>query len=204
MKKFTRTMALALVMAMMLSMTAFAAPKVEEEVEKTVLTQSIDSEKIGSLTYTDGDIANEGQYMIFVVNKEDGTYLPTASSILYINQKQATKAGEITFENIFPKTMKNSGIMISGTNLTGPELIAKILAALLGDVTGDEKITTADAQEILRFAASLSSVIENDKSEWLGMADITGDGKITTADAQEILRFAASLSSMLDEVYPKD
>lgn len=183
MKKFTRTMALALAMAMMLSMTAFAAPKVEEEVKNTVLTRSIDSEKIGSLTYTDGDIANEGQYMIFVVQKEDGTYLPTASSILYINQKQAAEDGTITFENIFPKTMKNSGIMISGTGLREPELIAKILAALLGDATGDGDVNGADLIRLAQYLVSNASIDSN------GNADANGDDEVNGADLIRLAQY---------------
>lgn len=202
MKKFMRTIALALVMAMMMGITAFAAPVVEAEAGKNVsATVNDGGKKLDSVTYQDGKIAKDGQYMIFVVNKEDGSYLPTASSILYINQKQAEGNGTITFENVFPKAMRSSGIMISGTGLSMPELIAKIIAALLGYVNEDDDITAADAQEVLRFSVGLSSLITDTTFEWLGRSDVNGDDDITAADAQEILRYSVGLSSMLDDVY---
>lgn len=194
MKKFMRTIALALVMAMMMGITAFAAPKVEEEVAGTVDAKFAETgeyagKKLDSVTYKDSKIAKDGQYMIFVVNKEDGSYLPTASSILYINQKQAEGNGTITFENVFPKAMLSSGIMISGTGLSMPELIAKILAALLGDVDLDTEITTSDAAAILRAIAN-DQALEGEQG---AVADADGDSDITTSDAAKILRFVAGL-----------
>ena len=83
MKKVMRTAAMTLAAAMMLGVTAFAAPVVEEmngyEVSAIV---DANGNKLTSLTLTDGAIEEDGQYMIFVV---DGDVV-TADSILYINQ----------------------------------------------------------------------------------------------------------------------
>ena len=209
MKKFMRTAAMMLAATMMLSLTVFAAaPQVKEKNGYEVSAQvDATGSKLTSLTLTDGAIEEDGQYMIFVVDGD----LPTVDSILYINQKQADEDGEITFENVYPKEMKNSNVMVSGTGFKAPVTIAEIVVGteptpdpepdvMLGDVNGDELITAADAQEIQRYAASLSSALdEMATDEMLAVADINGDGIITAADAQEIQRYAASLSSALDK-----
>jgi hypothetical protein len=65
---------------------------------------------------------------------------------------------------------------------------------LRGDVDGDGRVTTADALEILRYAAGLPNVIEGDERA-LAAADVNGDGKIDTADAMRILQIVAGLTS---------
>ena len=191
MKKVFRTIAMALVMAMMLGITAFAAPKVEAEAGKNV-SADITSEKINTLTYTDGKIAKDGQYMIFVVSPDGNSYVPTASSILYINQKQAEGNGTITFENVFPKAMKNSGILVSGTGLTAPQLIAKILAALLGDVDASGSFDVGDATQLLKWIAGLAGNFTPDA----GAADVDYSGEVDVGDATYLLKVLAGLAEL--------
>ena len=71
-----------------------------------------------------------------------------------------------------------------------------------GDVNRDGKVTAADAQEIQRNAAKLSSAYDTEpnKSYWILCADVNRDGKVTAADAQEIQRNAAKLSSAIDSL----
>ena len=60
---------------------------------------------------------------------------------------------------------------------------------LPGDLTGDGKITTADAHAAMRIAVKLD--LQTDLA--LRIGDVTGDGEITTADARLILRTAIGL-----------
>ena len=81
--------------------------------------------------------------------------------------------------------------------------IAKdVTVYLWGDVNRDGKVTAADAQEIQRNAAKLSSAYDTEpnKSYWILRADVNRDGKVTAADAQEIQRNAAKLSSAIDSL----
>ena len=193
MKKVFRTIALTLAMAMMLGITAMAAPKVEAEDGKEVTAvMNSGNQKLDTLTYEDDAITDGGQYMIFVVKPESGAYIPTASSILYINQKQAAEDGEITFENIFPKSMTSSGILISGTGLTAPELIAKILAALLGDVDGSGVFNVGDVTQLLKCFAGLAPGFEIDEAA----ADADGSGAVNVGDATFLLKVLAGLESL--------
>ncbi len=78
--------------------------------------------------------------------------------------------------------------------------IAKdVTVYLWGDVNRDGEVTAADAQEIQRNAAGLSSVFDTDpNSAYCTLrADVNRDGAITAADAQEIQRKAAGLSSTI-------
>ena len=78
--------------------------------------------------------------------------------------------------------------------------IAKdVTVYLWGDVNRDGEVTAADAQEIQRKAAGLSSVFDTDpNSAYCTLrADVNRDGKVTAADAQEIQRKAAGLSSTI-------
>ncbi len=73
---------------------------------------------------------------------------------------------------------------------------------LYGDVNGDGKVTAADAQEIQRYAAKLSSAFDRAKDvEYCKKcANVNGDSSITAADAQEIQRYAAKLTSAIDRL----
>ncbi len=78
--------------------------------------------------------------------------------------------------------------------------IAKdVTVYLWGDVNRDGEVTAADAQEIQRKAAGLSSVFDTDpNSAYCTLrADVNKDEKVTAADAQEIQRKAAGLSSTI-------
>ena len=78
-------------------------------------------------------------------------------------------------------------------------IVKDVTVYLWGDVNRDGKVTAADAQEIQRNAAGLSSVFDTDpNSAYCTLrADVNRDGVITAADAQEIQRKAAGLSSTI-------
>lgn len=67
-------------------------------------------------------------------------------------------------------------------------------AATFGDVTGDGVVKAADARTVLRYAAKLESLTE----EQLLCCDVNSDGKVNAADAREILRYSAKLVNDLN------
>ena len=89
-------------------------------------------------------------------------------------------------------------ITVGTDNITGKN----VTVYLWGDVNRDGKVTAADAQEIQRNAAKLSSAYDTEpnKCYWILRADVNRDGKVTAADAQEIQRNAAKLSSAIDSL----
>ena len=65
----------------------------------------------------------------------------------------------------------------------------------LGDSNGDGKVNTADAVTILRFAAEMAELTE----EQMRAADVNCDGVVNTGDAVLILKYAAGI---IDTLYP--
>jgi hypothetical protein len=65
----------------------------------------------------------------------------------------------------------------------------------LGDVDGDGEITIADALEILKFLAGISTL----SGDSLAAARITGGDEPTIADALEILKYLAGISNAIDK-----
>ena len=68
-----------------------------------------------------------------------------------------------------------------------------------GDVTGDGKITSADALQIQRYVVQRDSMLKNNANAQKA-ADVTGDGKVTSADALQIQRYVVKRPSVLDKL----
>ena len=68
-------------------------------------------------------------------------------------------------------------------------------AQMLGDIDGNGKYTASDARLVLRHAARLEELSEEQQK----VADVDKNGKITSADARLILRVAARLDIPFDE-----
>jgi len=63
------------------------------------------------------------------------------------------------------------------------------IGLIIGDLDGDEKITSADSLIILRMSVSLEPTTKENKP----LADVDDDGKVTSADALEVLRASVGL-----------
>ena len=70
-------------------------------------------------------------------------------------------------------------------------------AAASGDLTGDNKIGTGDARDILRAAIGLDTLSAAKKDA----ADVNLDGSVTTADARMALRVAVGLEKTDGKLY---
>lgn len=69
-------------------------------------------------------------------------------------------------------------------------------AVKMGDVTGDDKITAADARKTLRHSAGIELLSE----EGISAADVDNSGKITASDARKILRESAGLTKNFQSI----
>lgn len=190
MKHGIRKLALVLVLALLLSTAALAADKATVTPESGV-TLTFKDESQNNLTLTTQKTP-DGMYLVLVLaGEEDGTPLvPTESNILYINQTTADSSGSVTFDNVYPSTIKDSTVYLSGTGLTGLTKMGFIdLKVTLGDVDGDGEVTPTDASFVLRVAALLNTFDEKEEAA----ADVDGDGEITALDGSYILRYAAKL-----------
>lgn len=149
-----------------------------------------------SLTCTSNLIGTGGQYVVLMVEADlsgdTPAYTITEDSLIYINQTESQE-GSVSFDKVYPSRLADSVIILSGEAFTtNPVVVGTVEVTeegLLGDVNNDERITSADAQQILRYSAHL---IEFDSIQ-MQRADVSNDGRITSNDAQWILRYAAHL-----------
>ena len=137
-----------------------------------------------------------GQYsLVFLINTDTAqttTVVPTETNLYYIDQKGVSTTTE--FE-LIPKEMTEGvyNIYVSTDGTDGLSLkkvgsfrYGEKSAKMLGDVSGDAKITTVDAIMILECYAQLRDLD-------LSIADVSFDGKITTVDAIRVLQHYAQL-----------
>ena len=138
MKHGIRKLALVLVLALLLSTAALAADKATVTPVNNNVTLEFKDESQNNLRLTTQQTSN-GMYLVLVLAGEegdDGTPLvPTESNILYINQTTADSSGSVTFDNVYPSTIKDSTVYLSGTGLTGlTKMGSTDLLVMLGDV----------------------------------------------------------------------
>ncbi|MBR5427133.1 MAG: hypothetical protein IK118_02190 [Clostridia bacterium] len=83
-------------------------------------------------------------------------------------------------------------LLLTALFVFAPSLNVFATVYSLGDVTGDGKISSADARIILRFAARLENLPEMRQKA----ADVNRTGKVNSADARLVLRVAAKLEKL--------
>ena len=189
MKHKVRKLALVLALALLLSTLALAADKATVTPANGAVLGFVDSSQ-NNLRLTKTGLTPGGMYLVLVLKGTDT--VPTESNILYINQATADEKGTVTFDNVYPSSLVDSTVYLSGTGLDGLTKMGFIdLQVMLGDVNGDNIIDVGDAIVLLRYIAGLESEIG---AEALAAADVNGDNIIDVGDAMELLRNIAGLS----------
>lgn len=199
MKHRVRKLALVLVLALLLSAMALAAGDTDRATvtaSDESVTLRFNAENQTNLTLTKTGVTDGGMYLVLVLagKETDGTPLvPTEDNILYINQ--ATASGStVTFDNVYPSSIQNSTVYLSGTDLSGLTKMGEITSTVtVGDVNGDGKINTIDVTRILRSLAGALDLSENEKAA----GDVNGDGQVNTIDVTRLLKYLAGQISSL-------
>ena len=192
MKHKVRRLALVLALALLLSTLALAADANAEivPVEDPSITLQFNANNL-SMTLTKTGLTPGGMYLVLVLKGTDT--VPTESNILYINQATADEKGTVTFDNVYPSSLVDSTVYLSGTRLDGLTKMGSVdLKVMLGDVTGDGEVKVGDATAILRYLVDL----EQFSSDQIAAADVTGDGLVKVADATKILRYLVGLEEL--------
>lgn len=188
MKHGIRKLALVLVLALLLSTAALAAEpnaEIKDVIEDCTITFNANNQSV-ALTAT--DLTPNGMYLVLVLKGEDT--VPTKSNILYINQATAAENGTVTFDNVYPKSLVDSTIYLSGTDLTGLTKMGFIdLEVTPGDVDGNSELEVYDALLVLQKGTGLITMTEEQELA----ADVNGDGSVDQYDALLILQKAVGL-----------
>lgn len=194
MKKWITCFFTVCLLAVALSVTAFAAGTVETVTGGTAVLTKNGTDKV-DVKYDSAESGKE--YLVLATNvalnldklSED----LTAEKIVYIDQKTAGANGvEFT---INPKELKTQSYYVyMSSNATGGGIgtlaqvgtyTAKGPAYKLGDVNDDKKVTTTDAVWILQNTVKGRDFTDVQKSA----ADVNGDTKVSTTDAVWILQY---------------
>lgn len=203
MKKWITCFFTVCLLAVALSVTAFAAGTVETVTGGTATLTKNGTDKV-DVKY---DSAQSGkEYLVLATNVElkldKLSEDLTAEKIVYIDQKTAGANGvEFT---INPKELKTQSYYVyMSSNATGGGIgtlapvgtyTAKGPAYTPGDLNDDGRVRANDATLALRGAAGLETLTETQTLA----ADVNGDGRVRANDATMILRFAAGLITSFD------
>ena len=189
MKHRVRKLALLLVLALLLSTLALAADKATVTPANGAVLEFIDSSQ-NNLTLTQTGVTDGGMYLVLVLagEEKDGVPLvPTENNILYINQTTADETGTVTFDNVYPSTIKDSTVYLSGTGLTGLTKMGSIdLLVMLGDVDGSGTVSAYDATKVLQYCAHIAGVDINTDAAKVNVGD-----QISAYNATLILQYVA-------------
>lgn len=193
MKHRVRKLALLLVLALLLSTLALAA---EPNAEIKDVTQNC---TIGfnannqSMTLKATGLTGNGMYLVLVLKGEET--VPTESNILYINQATADEKGTVTFDNVYPSSLVDSTVYLSGTELDGLTKMGEIdLKVMAGDVDGNQSVQVGDAALLMRYISKIETSLT---SAQLAAGDIDGNGTVEIGDVALLLRYIAKLSPVL-------
>lgn len=191
MKHRVRRLALLLALALLLSTLALAADANAEiiQVEDSSISLQFNANNL-SMTLTKTGLTPDGMYLVLVL-KGTGT-VPTESNILYINQTTADETGTVTFGNVYPSSIKDSTVYLSGTGLDGLTKMGEIdLKVMLGDSDGNGTINIGDVTALLRFLSGRGDSEINQAA-----ADVDGNGEVNVGDATRLLRHLAGLEPL--------
>ena len=191
MKHKVRRLALVLALALLLSTLALAADANAEivPVEDPSITLRFNANNL-SMTLTKTGLTPGGMYLVLVLKGTDT--VPTESNILYINQTTADETGTVTFGNVYPSSIKDSTVYLSGTGLDGLTKMGEIdLKVMLGDSDGNGTINIGDVTALLRFLSGRGDSEINQAA-----ADVDGNGEVNVGDATRLLRHLAGLEPL--------
>lgn len=206
MKKYTKVLALALALTMMLSMSVFAGTidKVDNRAgyTETVTVTAPDGGSVAEkdkikVTY-DGNTAN-AMYLLLIL--EAGKSIPDKDNILYVNQETADANGDVTFGGgeypVYPKDIVNSTIWLAGGDFAqgvdplGLTAVADITpkgpSFIWGDADQTQSVNIMDALAILWHVDP--SVVYELTAVGAQAADVDGMPGVSIMDALNVFWF---------------
>ena len=217
MKKYTKVLALALALTMMLSMSVFAegtigsaAPVIEYAEEVTIGAADGEEGYVGKdkLSVAYNGTAENAMYLLLVLTDTYDPNDPEAeplseSYIKYVNQATADANGDVTFDKVYPADIVDSVVYLAGGDFTsGLTAVANITKyevpkpdGMKGDVDLNGEVTAGDATLLLRHIAKITTITD---AQALANAEVTGDTELAAADATKILRYVAKIIGSLD------
>lgn len=212
MKRILRPAVFGMVLAALLSVSAFAMNETKDgqhpldgEIVSYSSTGEVkvrgnDNEKF---SVTASGVTSGEQYLLLVLKEDNGAFsAPTESNIIYIDQA-AADGTSITFDNVFPTLMNMNTqyeVHVVGTgkdyNSSKSTFSYDYVTYIRGDADGDRDIYANDAMLILQYSVS---IIDDTKLN-TAAADVDGDGHVYANDAMLVLQRSVGI---LDENFAR-
>lgn len=181
MKKYTRVLALALALTMLMGMSVFAADYTVPGKEGTGTSAVIDGDAFNLTTN-----AEDGEMYLLLVLAGDAV-LPDKDNILYVNQETAD-GDTVTFENVYPKSIANSTIYLAGGNLDGLTPIGTVeVNGLKGDINLDTFADSTDLNILFNVVMGYAEEELSGTPEWA--ADMNEDTYVDSTDLNMLFNF---------------
>lgn len=201
MKKFWRILTIAMVVTILMSVVAMAAPTGTTEYGNNKMTVygyngavaefTGDDAEFTKLTYTSADLQPGGMYLLLML-KSDNAQMPsegpTEQNILYIDQQTASNDAtpKVVFETVYPSSLQDSVLVIVGVDKEG-KLLNTVCAIVngqyvIGDANGDGKVSIQDVIRIANYLVGNATLNKD-------AADANGDSKISIQDVIRIANY---------------
>ena len=139
--------------------------------------------------------AEDGQYLVLLVDGKSSNLPTTSNTILYINQ--AAPENKIVTFDVYPNLDSLTGedlTLYITSNADGFNTITAnlkyYLAYMLGDVDQDGKVTVTDASVLLQIVAAIKT---NATSRQLKAANVDKSNGVNVTDASYVLQYVAQL-----------
>ena len=115
MKKIWKYAILLVVLSALLCMSVFAAEKPDVANINGTIDVNSNNESF-AVSYEAGTANAGGQYLIIMLAGADKETMPdpTKNKILYVNQTAADSEGKVVFDNVYPTTVEDSVIWLTG------------------------------------------------------------------------------------------
>lgn len=200
MKKWITCFFTVCLLAVALSVTAFAAGTVTGVSSGTATLTQEGTEKV-NVTYSSAESGKE--YLVLATNEQVTPGSLTDKNIVYIDQRTARESS-VNF-TVYPKELKTGTYYVymssnassgSGSLTTLTQVgtyTAEGPAVVRGDTDNNGRLTSWDASVILRHLARIEVITDTDIEQ---AADTDGNGRITSWDASVILRHLARIELM--------
>lgn len=199
MKKWIFSVSVVFTLALLMSVTAFAAEA--EGIDTAQSTASgvsltVESAEKVKVTYNAAGVENGKDYLVIATKNPVEASTLKAEEIVYIDQQKAN-GGEVSF-TIYPMTLDGGDyhVYLSSNATTGIQALQEVgtyhangPAYKRGDVHVDGKINTLDALAVVNHfvGRTLLTGAPLQAADVAGGTDNRGDGRINTLDALKIV-----------------
>lgn len=136
-------------------------------------------------------------------NKQILSEVVDGEDLIYIGDTTPVSVVKITKET-GEKLKADGNVICVFPAFYNPKSVSNMIfgGSIMGDVTGDSKVTASDARYVLRFSAGLETVEKKNAKMFYFSADMNFDGKVNSSDARLVLRTAAGLEKQSTISFP--